>query len=734
MRCLVIVCFICLSFCLSLSAAVDDSLSAVDDSLSAVDDSFIEKIRPEHPRLFVNKDTIKVVKANAKGVRSDVYAAMKKTADGFMKQSDMQHLIYECALPYMMTVYWVEGDEKYKKKALQILRDGIPYLDKQFNAKKAVGWFSYGRISLLMGYDWLYDDLNPEERVSLAKTFMKNVHDMNNPKNKKISRENYGGFPGGGFYGVNNIKWYAGLTFHKEGIDDKQCVEWMKRGLADYAEVAAHRRNSAGDDGGMSAVTIGYVFGAYPRAEWNLIHTYQSAIGENISDRFSYLTGISNWVNWFSIKNGEKLYHFGAGDSHHKSNELSLSNLHLSQIQYFFCDEFSKEAAAAAYLREINPKKDYSGWHFEPFYALLLDWSKLKNFESQKPDETWPLARHFENLGHTFFRSSHDGDSSYALFNAGHKGASHIHADEGHFTIYHKGFLALDTGTRDQTKGSKLGKPHNAEYYNRTIAHNCVLVEMSGEKFGHHWGTVPKLNDGGQKRTVAGVIKAFSTNEHFAYSHVDLTPAYNGKKTSYIDRQFFFVPPFHYVIVDRVLAQNTDYAKTWLLHTQEKPIITDNIMQCSQNKGTLFSKTLYPKDAQLSLVGGPGHEFEVNGKNHPISKGYFKGAKAKDFMLGNWRLEVKPTVAQKNDIFVHVLEVGDKGKLKEMHDASIKDKGDKLLIHMDLGDKRTVDLSVSKSKPGSGSMSITKGKKELYSEKLSKKVQAQSGATGASVK
>lgn len=719
------------------AAAALLTLAGLTVHAAETDHVFIQTIRPGHPRMFVTPDTIERIRENAQGPLADLYQDIKTEAKRSLS-NDLQFKIYECMIPSYMLVYWVDGDEQFKDAALQILREGMPYLKQQFENRIPVSWFSFSRISLLMGYDWLYDDLSKEERVHFAKLFMENVDNLNNWQQTggKIDRENYFGFPDGGFYGVQNLYWFAGLCFYGEDVDDARCEEWMIRGAKDYQTLADYRGGSAGDDGGMSAVTLGYVFGAYPRAEWNFIHTYRSAFGENKAAEFSYLAKLGNWINWMAIRGPDgELYQFGMGDAHHQDNRMPLSNLHLAQMQYFYGDCFPEESATAAYLREINPKKDYSGWHFEPFYAFLLDWNQLAGEKPLRPDASWPLARHFENLGHFFFRSGHGENDTYAFFNAGGHDASHTHADEGHFTIYHKGFLALDTGTRDQSgKGNEaaVAAAHTREYYNRTIAHNCVLVQMPGETFDHHWGFVPKNNDGGQNRAGAGNIKAFSTGEQYAYVHADLSPVYSSKKVDAIDRQFFYLPPSHFVVIDRVNAVSADYPKTWLLHTQQEPELSGNTLKTIEGDGVLFCKTLYPVDAKLSLVGGPGREFEVNSTNYPVSSAYLKDKTQTDYLMGNWRLQVTPGAPRKNDLFVHVLEVGDKGGLTQMHETSIEEAGDSLTIHITMDGTCRVLLSFNKESPEAGRIQILKNKQTVCDEPFAQNIQPQAGVKGSS--
>src|SRR6185369_14408409 len=73
--------------------------------------------------------------------------------------------------------------------------------------------------------------------------------------------------------------------------------------------------------------------------------------------------------------------------------------------------------------------------------------------------------------------------------------AKHQHLDQNQFPIYHRGYLALDTGA-DYTDTES---PHYLNYFRRTIAHNSVLVYDPQEKFFWSDNIVAACNDGGQR-------------------------------------------------------------------------------------------------------------------------------------------------------------------------------------------------------------------------------------------
>ena len=69
---------------------------------------------------------------------------------------------------------------------------------------------------------------------------------------------------------------------------------------------------------------------------------------------------------------------------------------------------------------------------------------------------------------------------------------------------------------------------------------------------------------------------------------------------------------------------------------------------------------MLPADAVYEKIGGPGKQFWSDGRNWPLPAD--KGANVPDEdwpYLGQWRMEVKPGTAAKNDVFMHMIQVGD---------------------------------------------------------------------------
>jgi hypothetical protein len=61
-------------------------------------------------------------------------------------------------------------------------------------------------------------------------------------------------------------------------------------------------------------------------------------------------------------------------------------------------------------------------------------------------------------------------------------------------------------------------------------------------------------------------------------------------------------------------------------------------------------RTVLPEAHTTTKIGGPGHEFEVNGVNYPPAIAVPDDA-------GAWRIEVSPTEDAAEQVFLHVINV-----------------------------------------------------------------------------
>ena len=267
---------------------------------------------------------------------------------------------------------------------------------------------------------------------------------------------------------------------------------------------------------------------------------------------------------------------------------------------------------------------------------------------------------------------------------------NHEHYDAGHFQIYYKGGLAIDSGiysgkdVADPSIALEYGSAHDMNYHKRSIAHNTMLVYDPSENFDGY------ANDGGQRfpgeepQTLAELANGYKVATvlrqqqvggvagapDFSYIKGDLTAAYSSKVRQF-QRSFVFLNlkntdhPAALVVFDKVSASDAGFRKTWLLHSQSEPEISGDTVVIQrtewdynhtyQYNGKLINRTLLPANAVLEKVGGSGNEFSVGGTNYPIQP----EAEYSTEEAGAWRLEVSPPASNETDLFLNVMQVMD---------------------------------------------------------------------------
>jgi len=103
-------------------------------------------------------------------------------------------------------------------------------------------------------------------------------------------------------------------------------------------------------------------------------------------------------------------------------------------------------------------------------------WGPLPDSSLCDPDamSRLPLVRYFDGIGMLVARSNWTADATYVTFKAGDNYWSHAHLDQGAFTVYKNGALAIDSGAYGGGKG--YGSDHHMNYAYQTVAHNTITV------------------------------------------------------------------------------------------------------------------------------------------------------------------------------------------------------------------------------------------------------------------
>lgn len=711
------------------------------------DNTWISKIRPDHPRLFFNSETWPQIKERVLNDEKDRYNDLKQRVDSYPDNptleytldsfpyrkmpdgsyaTDWQKGIVEPGVQAAHTafVYRVTGEKKYLEKAKRMLSISVQAYHKIFEDGVTVNWYSTTRVHWLAAYDWLYNDLDALEHSTLMNSFIRHIEKLEpGPDRPEIYRLNDSDHTTG-FYGDRNLVWFTGLAAYNDGINDESALRLLKLGYKYNQDLFSYRAKCAGDDGGLASATCGYSMGAYPWSQFNFLYTWRSATGEDISSNWPHIAYFPVWIMWNWLP-GPYPREFGSGDCHHYTNALPLHQMytHMTQIMDFYGTSHPDCAALAGHIRNIVPEEQrkYSRtWALYPF--LLTNLNRAP--QPRKPQDTDIHARHFETLGQIFMRSGTGADDTYCLFTTGSDVPSHKQHDENNFVIFKKGYLALDSGTRGRETGYQL-----RHYYSQTAAHNCILIHMPDEPFPGYWGKEyegkeGQISCGGTYKTTGGKCAAFETNPHYTYAAGDATECYLPEKCTLALRQIVFVMPNHFVICDRVTSTKAEYKKDWLLHTQNEPVVNANQFCADHEEGRLFCTTLYPRDAKLKKIGGPGMEFYAAGKNWELAPEVAEEWKDRA-LFGNWRIEVSPGIPKKEDVFLHLIQVGDQTLETPGKGELIEEKG-LAGVSFTSGDK-TVVVTFSTSGSPSGHVTISSEGTTIVDTDLINHVMSQSG-------
>jgi heparin/heparan-sulfate lyase len=261
------------------------------------------------------------------------------------------------------------------------------------------------------------------------------------------------------------------------------------------------------------------------------------------------------------------------------------------------------------------------------------------------------ISRHylFRGIGHLIMRDGFGPDSTWIEFNSGPYLAKHDHLDQNHFFIYHKGYLATESGA-DYTDTES---PHYLNYYRRTIAHNSMLIYKPGEKFFWAENLWAAANDGGQRMDSSRYWNTVRSREDFErtrdlwntghmeatdyqpgayhYARGNATHAYQPSKMEHFTREVAYTPGNNVLVVfDRVRSTDPNYKKVWLLHGVGEPSVVAQekgrdignggtayteatVFTYENGQGRLRVHSLLPREREVVKRGGPGFEFWTPG-------------------------------------------------------------------------------------------------------------------------
>ncbi len=708
---------------------------------------FLPLLRADRPRLFFTAETWPAVRERAlttDKARFDALAAQTDAIPVTTIPPDVAHPMMEAAF-----VCRVTGSPVVCEKVRHMLRAALD----------GTSYSAYPRVCWAAAYDWLWNDLPPSERLDLARAMTRSAW------------QHYGGLRRTGrlttwphYYSASAL-YYLGLALLSDDLDDVthvRALSVLAAGLKMHRDRIAALLEIAGDDGAWQT-NVEYDFSTVPGPMVLFLLAWTPAAGLPLPAEWAYAAVnpelILRMTPGFERDVFLHLNYAGhSGGAWGYGNTYS-GNLYewLEAYRHLFGQFLPEQAAIAHALCRrmsdfensplVNPTVfNRSGQAYPPLRFLLTD---LEKAPAPGLPAGLPIARYYEGNGLALMSSGFGPADTYALFSAGEGGGPPPRRhdfDAGHFSIYRTGMLALDTGVRNA-----LG--HSANYRHQTVAHNAVLIRMEGESFTSVSGPVTSNAGGQNKYPHEANTLAFASRPLYAYVAADLAPVYHPDKCAWMTRQFVFVPPAHFVVFDRAVSRQADQPKTWLLHTASEPALDGLTFRADQGSGRLFCRTLLPKDAVIEAIGGPGREFWADGRNWPIEDAYRApdnsartqptgtadwwtryGHNGHDGRrhtapveaMGRWRIEVKPGAARTEDLFLHLIEVGDPAALAAMSPATLVEEHGAVGVEFQAG-PRTVRVVFRAVGEVGGQIRLAEHGALLAEESLAAAVQPQEG-------
>jgi len=518
-----------------------------------------ETARRGRPRIFIRAGDVAELRARCKKdpALSKKYGALRTFAKRFRVRPTNPHRD-ATSLEALAFVYVVEDRSP---KILEKIRSCLkPYLEGDREKE------TFGAARLLRAvsivFDWCYDDLTKEEREKLGGLIL------------ALAEKFYGAYRpvdySNQLYVLHGELVYPAVALQREpGFEDA-----AKKYMRDYASLLRRHMlratNQVGSDGGWHE-SVGYASFLAERFVPQL-ECWRVATGEDLFAGSDFCRHFPAFLAYTRVP-GEK-YVVPADDVLYNTKWSGASE---GAVMPLLVARYRDPLAAY-----VHQEAGRVGAQFEWPYLMWSDGS----VEPESPEDlSLPLARRFRGLGWAAMRSDWSDSATYALFKSGPYYNSHQHWDENSFYIYRRGELAID--------------PLGARKTAATGFHNTLLI--GGEQREHKSDERLRFcrTEPGSKFD-RGRIVAFQHRAHYTYTRGDASNAY--AEASIFFRDFLFVRPGYFVILDNVETRQPEAEVKWLVHSEAAPKDEKGGgFAIRSGKGKLLVKTLLPADAKRAV-------------------------------------------------------------------------------------------------------------------------------------
>ena len=547
-------------------------------------------------------------------------ALLKTRYDKGMRPSDDME---GWALSWLLT-----KDEQFAERAIAAMRSG--HVSK--GGKPSRSWVDYARWSIV--FDWLreFRGFDNELRTRIASELMDGAAAMIATPDFQDARS----------YSYHNysLRYLALPAFVSVALDgysgcSSRCTAWREKITACFANVLETTGFATPEGSYHESMD-------YMRITWAcltlLAELQRTATGVDPAHHYSVFENIGNTYLYKLLPDGTP--------SREGDNEYPILDARDTSVMGYAVNRF-KDPYAAWLLRSSGfVSKE---WTIPVLRFLWNDPEVVPRDPALAPETELPRQRYFPGVGHLVMRDGWKADSTWIEFDCGPYLAKHQHLDQNQVNIYHKGYLAIDSGA-DYTDSES---PHYINYYRRTVAHNTMLIYDPVEQFFWSENVLRVANDGGQRMDSSRYWNTIRSPQDFErtrdiwdlgtmrvidyspgkyhYALGDATHAYSREKLKRFTRELMYFPTHNLLVVfDRVVSTNPTFRKVWLLHSVNQPSVDGDDgkgtaetrefadakgFRIREGQGELLVHALLPRSRTVTRRGGPGNEFWCPGND-----------------------------------------------------------------------------------------------------------------------
>lgn len=476
----------------------------------------LKTLKPEHPRLILQKDDLARIKklTESDRVAKELLGGLKAEADRLLDEGTVEYIIvgprlltqsrrcldriYTLALLYLLV-----EDDRYLKRAVKELKAAADFPDWNPSHYLDTAEMTH---AFAIGYDWLYSYLSGEEKAWIKKA----VIEKGLNTSLKIYEEN-------GWWAKSEHNWNqvcnGGIGIGALALADEEPEP--ANTILNYAVKSLPLAlNSYAPDGGWSEGP-GY---------WNYATSYTVYFLASLNTALGTDFGLSDYPGMEHC--GTFRIHFvGPLDLTFNYADAG-ANAGSSSAMFWLAKRYNQPAYAWHQRQRLNNPS-----------ALDLVWYSPQG--NNPADENIPLNAYYRGIEVAFFRSAWNvPDAVFVGFKGGDNKANHSHLDLGSFVLDAEGIRwAVDLGTDDYNlPGYFSTRDKRWTYYRlNTQSHNTLII--NGEN---------------QDYTAEAPITKFSDASEMAYAIADLSNAYKG--AGKVQRGIALMNQKHVLIQDEISA------------------------------------------------------------------------------------------------------------------------------------------------------------------------------------